>query len=430
MLSCSLISRLLFIVSVAVTNGFHTPFHKISGFYGLIGPNIRTSSVNSLFELFTGDGIIQGVFLNRGNISFVKHLIQTDKVVYESKHGPFLKPVQFLPFYMIAHKLRMIPNVLGLANTALLKVRGQLFALFERDYPYEIRLDHDSREIHTVSKRVVPCLQTFSGHSKYDGTYIHSMDYNVLLKRVRYLQMFGDLSPTTVVKDIPMRYLPIIHDFAVLHRGVLLIDSPIEWNPFKRIPVSLNRRRPTYIHIYNWTTDKTSTYELPESVYLFHYANVLEYGNGTIEIYGVFYDTLDFSSVNIVGKYRKIVVCEGRREVSMERIDAFENMNLDFPKRWGRYTILQKNENRRFSGFLVCEKDRVLQDIRLPEDRSFCGEPEVVEIEGRGYLLGFSYDGEDRGYLVLCGLFEGDYFEVPLNETVTIGFHSTFVGSQ
>ena len=428
MLSCYLLSTLFCIASVVVIHGFHTPFHKISGFYGLIGPNIRTSSVKSLFELFTGDGIIQGVFLNHGNITFVKHLIQTEKVVYESKHGSFLKPIQFLPFYTLAHKLRLIPNVLGIANTALLNIDRRLFALFERDYPYEIRLDHDSREIHTACKQVVPCMKTFSGHSKYDGTHIHSIDYSILLKRVRYLQMTSDLSPT-VVKDIPMRYLPIIHDFVVLRKGVLLIDSPIEWNLFKRIPVSLNRR-PTYIHIYNWTTDQTATHELPESVYLFHYANVLEYGNGTIEIYGVFYDTLDFSSVNIVGKYRKIVVCEGRREVSMERIDAFENMNLDFPKRWGRYTILQKNENRRFSGFLVCEKDRVIQDIRLPENRSFCGEPEVVEIEGLDYLLGFSYDEEDRGYLVICGLFEGSYFEVPLNETVTIGFHSTFIGYQ
>ena len=66
---------------------------KINGFYGLIGPNIEMNNndIKSLYDLFTGDGIIQGVFFNKGNLTFVKHLIKTEKVLYEEKNGKIPK---------------------------------------------------------------------------------------------------------------------------------------------------------------------------------------------------------------------------------------------------------------------------------------------------------------------------------------------------
>jgi hypothetical protein len=416
--------RILSVSILFSVYGFN-PIHKISGFYGLIGPNINKSKVKSLFELFTGDGIIQGVFMNPGNISFVKHLIQTDKIIHESKYGPFRKNPIFLPFYMFAYKMNVLPNIMGIANTALLKINKKWFALFERDYPYEIQIQPETREIHTLRKLKVPFLKTFSGHSKYDGKHIHSIDYNVLLKRVRYLQFNSSFAPS-ILRDIPMRYIPIVHDFVVLKNGVLITDSPIQWNIFNRAAVSLSHK-PTYIHIYNWTTQETTIYTIPESLYLFHYANVLEHTNGTIELYGIFYESLDFSSLNISGKYRKIVVDPFLKHISMSSLKEFENLNVDFPKKWGSYTILQRNENNRFSGFIVSDKERIIQRVILPVNRSFCGEPEIVHIENSDYLLGISYDRADNGYVSLCGLSRTEYFEIPLNTTVSIGFHSTFI---
>jgi hypothetical protein len=410
------------------TSGFYnTPFHKISGFYGLIGPNINKSAVKSLFELFTGDGIIQGVFFNKGNISFVKHLIQTDKIIYESKHGSFHKNILFLPLYILAYKINILPNILGLANTAFLNINKKWFALFERDYPYEIQFNTETHKINTLDKLKIPHLNTFSGHSKYKNSHIHTIDYNVLTKKVRYLQLNATFNKT-IIHDIQTKYIPIIHDFVVLKNGILIMDSPIQWNFFKKIPVSLNKK-PTYIQIYNWTTQKTTIYTLPTPLYLFHYANVHEHDNGTIEIYGVFYDSLDFSSLNISGKYRKITVNSLSNNISMNYFTKFENMNVDFPKSWGQYTILQKNENRKFTGFIVCNNDRIIKTIILPENRSFCGEPEIIQIDNLDYLIGISYDIHDNGYVSLCGLTCENYFEIPLNSTVSIGFHSTFIHS-
>ena len=50
----------------------HIDFHrskikKINGFYGLAGPDVNISKINNLYDLFTGDGIVHGVFLENGD---------------------------------------------------------------------------------------------------------------------------------------------------------------------------------------------------------------------------------------------------------------------------------------------------------------------------------------------------------------------------
>jgi hypothetical protein len=61
--------------------------NKINGFYGLIGPDVNISSVNNLFDLFIGDGTIQGVFFDSGNVTVIKHFVRTDKLIYEEENG-------------------------------------------------------------------------------------------------------------------------------------------------------------------------------------------------------------------------------------------------------------------------------------------------------------------------------------------------------
>ena len=56
---------------------------NINGFYGLLGPRIGYEKAGSLYELFLSDGIIQGVFFQNGNLTFIKHLIRTEKVKFE-----------------------------------------------------------------------------------------------------------------------------------------------------------------------------------------------------------------------------------------------------------------------------------------------------------------------------------------------------------
>jgi hypothetical protein len=45
-------------------------------------------------------------------------------------------------------------------------------------------------------------------------------------------------------------------------------------------------------------------------------------------------------------------------------------------------------------------------------------------MEGSPFLIGFSYDENQMGYLSVINIWKNNYTEIALNDTVTIGFHS------
>jgi len=399
---------------------------QISGFYGLIGPDIDKFSIKTLYDLFTGDGIIQGVFFDKGNITFVKHFVRTEKILYEEKHGRFSKRLLMTTLYLLMNKLKMIPNVLGLANTAILSIGSKLFALFERDLPYQIDVDFINKTLRTVKKIDIHGVDHFSGHSKYVDNIVHTIDYNILSNSVSYMT-FNDIFENMNQVIIKTAYIPIIHDFMVLNNKIIFIDSPLIWKPFLHIPVALSNQ-PTYIHVYNKNTNTRTQYESASSFYLFHYADVIERDH-SIEIFGSQYNHLDFSSLNIQGKYRKIVINLQNGNVFILKNKELENMNLDFPVKWKEYILLRSIENQTINGFVLCRGLDIIRKIYLPHDRYFCGEPSIIEVGGSPFLIGFSYDSLENGYLIMIELYKENYIEIPLDKDIklNIGFHSIFL---
>jgi len=416
--------------NIYADNSNESIIKNISGFYGLVGPDINKNAISTLYELFTGDGVIQGIFFDNGNMTFVKHYIKTEKWVHESNYGKFSKNVFLLPFYIAAYKMNMIPNILGLANTAFLTIRDKTFVLFERDYPYQIHLDFIKNQISTLKKVVINNVNTISGHAKFISDKIYSIDYNILFKNVRLSQFDGDFREMDS-KTIGVHYLPVIHDFAVINNAVLFLDAPLQFYlplpfSFYSIPIRSNLKKPTYLHLYNYTTRLHTEYYSDESFYIFHYGDVSA-ADGLIEIYCPVYDDLQFTSLNLEGKYRKLTLDLLSKRINIEKNPVLEKMNLDFPIKWGEYVILRLIVNRKIAGFVICRGLEVVRKIDLPANRAFSGEPTLVDISGVSYLMGFSYDKSDNGYLSLVGL-EGDsYVEVDLGIEPLIGFHSAFL---
>jgi carotenoid cleavage dioxygenase-like enzyme len=400
--------------------------NQLSGFYGLIGPDIDKFSIKSLYDLFTGDGIIQGVFFDKGNITFVKHFVRTEKILYEEQYGRFSKQVLMTIFYILMYKLKMLPNVLGLANTALLDIGTKILALFERDLPYQIEVDHINKSLRTVKKININNLEHFSGHSKYIDHMIYTIDYDVLSNSISYFTLNDSFYEINKV-ILKTSYIPIVHDFIVLDNKMIFIDSPFIWTPFSQIPVTLSNN-PTYINVYDKITNTRTQYESSSSFYLFHFSHVFK-TNKTLEIYGSQYDTLDFSSLNIQGKYRKIVVNLKSGCVFILKNPELENMNLDFPLKWKEYTLLRSIENQAINGFVLCRGLDVVKKIQLPNDRFFCGEPSIVEISGSPFLIGLAYDSFEKGYVMMVEMFIQKYIEIPLDKDIklNIGFHSIFL---
>jgi tRNA U34 2-thiouridine synthase MnmA/TrmU len=163
-----------------------------------------------------------------------------------------------------------------------MSVKNKTYSLFERDYPYEISIQN--HKINTLKKVVLPYTETLSGHSIYNGSHIHSIDYNIILKIVRYLQLDEQFQFVSEV-DIPMKYIPIVHDFGVLKNGMLCLDTPFFWNFSKIIPVEFNTKQPAFFHVYKNNTNTQSclrTYSVYDPFFIFHYANIREENNRKI----------------------------------------------------------------------------------------------------------------------------------------------------
>jgi carotenoid cleavage dioxygenase-like enzyme len=429
-----------------------SPFRELNGFYGLIGPNVQINNVQTLYDLFTGDGKIQGVFFQPNDSpTFVTHLVRTDKLLYETIHGRFSKNVWMTPFYVLLNKVGILPNVLGLANTALLPVGQRLFALFERDFPYELKLDIENNRVYTIKKVYLPGLSHFSGHSKFIKGVIHTIDYDVLWNRLHYVQLDPSFREHSK-HSIHTHYMPLIHDFAILSDGkVLIVDAPFVWNinPFvlqmdkpghilkflnegifpKDIPVVFDKTRPTYINLYDPLEKRLKQIACPAPAFYWFHLAYTEYQGGELNIYAPMYDNVDFSSLDLNGKYRQITI-RGSGKVVIKKNPLLERLNLDFPIRVGNYVVLRQIENRAIRGFVVCRGLRVIRRIRMPLGRAFCGEPAVVDVGGQPHLLGLSYDEKQRGYVSLMSIWGDTYDEIPLRHQVSIGFHSVFIPTQ
>lgn len=404
------------------------PIQNMTGFYGLIGPDIDKFTINNLYDLITGDGLIQGVFFNNGTLTFVNHFVRTDKLKYEEKHGRFSKQFFMTVLYMTLSKMNMLPNVMGLANTALMNIEYKLYALFEQDLPYELNLDFENKEINTIKKKKINQMKHFSGHSKYIGKKIHTIDYDPLTNTVKYILLDGEFN---IFKQIAVKtmYLPIIHDFYVMNNGIVFIDSPFSIDITRHIPVSF-KKKPTYIHVIDGLY--RTQYECEEPFYLFHYADVKE-TEKTYEILGSQYDSIDFDKMELNGKYRKITINKKSGKVFISKNRELEKMNLDFPIRWGDTIILRSIQDRCITGFVVCRGLDIIKKMPMPENRFVCGEPAIITPDGAvpaaPYLIGFAYDSIGHSYFFFYKLFEESYSEIPLSQDInlSIGFHSIFI---
>lgn len=409
--------------------------NKINGFYGLIGPNIdMNSNIDCLYELFTGDGIVQGVFFNNGNLTFVKHLIKTEKVLYEEINGKIPTNFMLTMFFLFLNKIKLFPNVMGMANTALLNVNNNNYALFERDHPYLLDINFKKKHVNTVKKIEIQDFQHFSGHSKINNNgNLETLDYKVLNNRVQYYLLNSNFN-TIDKAEVSFKYIPIIHDFYSNDNLLILIDSPLIYkieNIFtKKIPIDLNHNKETYIYIYNKKTKTFETYTCETGFYIFHYAFIKD-KKETIQIYASQYDKLDFTNVNIKGSYRMIEINKKTKKVKIYKNKSLEKYNLDFPILFQDKVISRNFENRRINGFVIT-KDLKIHKKLFYKDKYICGEHNILFLNQTPYLLFFNIEINKKtqkktNLLSLVNLYNYKIIDIEINHNMNLGFHSIFI---
>jgi hypothetical protein len=412
---------------------------QINGFYGLIGPNINMdNNITSLYDLFMGDGIIQGVFFESGNLTFVKHLIKTEKILYEEKYGKLPVDNNYLTLFFLAlNKIKLFPNVLGMANTAILNVKNNktynYYALFERDHPYLIDINFKNKTINTVKKINIDSLSHFSGHSKINlNGNIETIDYNIINNNVNFIVLDNKFK---MIDNIPFKfkYLPVIHDFYSDENVVVLIDSPLfidlTQDIKNKMPLYLDKNKKTYIYVYDIKNKTYETYSYDEGFYSFHYAYVKN-NKDKIEIFISLYDDINFTNVNINGKYRKIEINKISKKVSIYKNEDLEKYNLDFPISFQDKIVSRNFEDRKINGFIITKGLKIVKKLFF-KNRHICGEHNIIFVKDIPYLIFFNMEENKllnikQNLLTLINLYNYELFDIQIQNDLSLGFHSIF----
>jgi hypothetical protein len=388
--------------------------YALNGFYGLVGPNLPIASIHSLYSLFSGNGVIQGAFINDNVVTPVRYPVPTEKQNY-----PCLpSSVSTLPFYLGLHTAGLFPNPLGVANTAFLHTGGKHYLLFERDLPYEIQIDFPT--VRTIGRKRIPGVTHLSGHSKVVGDQVHSLEYSICKQSVTLLTLSADLE-LLKRQEIKTTYLPLVHDFVRCGESTLFTESPIQCSPnaFLRgkFPIVMHHKQPTYIH--QVLNDKTTRFYSPLSFFLFHYADAVE-THDAFELYAPIYYQLDFDTIDVHGIYTKIRLDKRTCRIALQTTFELEKYNLDFPVQWKEYIIMRNIQGRTINGFVFCKGLEVHRTLFL--EMAVCGEPSIVE----DTLVCLGYDAKFDSYLIQVDLNTNVIEYVNLNQTATLGFHSIF----
>ena len=407
----------------------------ITGFYGLIGPNIDYKNIKSLYDLFIGDGIVQGVFLKNGTATFVKSSIKTEKIRMEKTYGKMPKHIFMTILTTALYHMKMLPNMLGVANTAFMTVKQKIYALFERDMPYELSIDFKKETIETVKRQIIPFLYTFSGHSKYIDGKIETIEYQILRNRVIWYQMDEQFKK---LKEfvIPMRYLPMIHDFYSHKDYLIVIDSPLkfDWMQMmtKEIPIEFDGDAPTYVNLIHKETGFIQRFKIDESFYLFHYSSV-EITEDCIVISAPFYDTMNYNTIYHSGKYRKLYIDRKIGVGHFIQYNTLENLNLDFPISFTNYNrepriILRNIDKNRINGFYVLDNLEIVKKI-IFDDRFICGEPAIAYLDnGEPILMCLAFnDKSKQQFFMTIHLDTDEIIEYFIENPLLVGFHAMFM---
>jgi len=405
------------------------PSNNTQGFYGLIGPNVNFFKATSLIELFTGNGVVQGVFIDNGKLTFVTHIIETTKVKFEKKYWTFPSNMFVL---LILGTLRMLPVSQGVANTALIHFANQTLALYENDSPYFLDINFKDTNIYTKNKLSIKGITSFSGHTKKIGDLLETLDYNVFNQQVIVNTLTQGMD---IVQTIPVdtAYIPVVHDFISTDKYTIFIDSPlhIQIDKFfeKSMPVSLNSDMPTYIHVVNKITNDVQRFTMSDTIYAFHLINFKETEDAfTFESLQL--DELDFSSINFHPKLRKIVIDRRTRSVSNEKNEHLEELDMDFPLKINNtHTLFSLIGPIGFYGFVICKDTKVVKKVIFEDNMTIAGEPQVIVCNETPHLIGFS-NQQNIDSVCMINLVDFTSTFTPIPVKMTKGFHSIFIPTQ
>lgn len=409
-------------------------FNNLEGFYGLIGPDYQcNNSTNDISDILNKNGVIHGIFFSKGKMHFIRKYVKTNKLLYEEKNGEIpINSFTFLLFELFKN-INLLPNIFGLANTALLNFNDKLYALHERDLPYELKIDFINKTINTSKKLTIPKLYNFLAHSKVtvekNNYFLETIDYSLFNSNVKYCKLDSDFK-VIYEMEINKIYTSMVHDFISLNDYLILIDTPMIINYDlifnSTMPLEFNKKLSTKLHIINKNNNNHTIIDV-DSMFLFHYGNVYE-NNNEIEFYGCFYDNFDFKTPKYnYGKFRKIIINKNNNNIEIQKNIKLEKYSLDFPIIYKNYTILTNSNNFVNKNFVIVKNFEIYKIINF--NKNINGEASIIEIDNKPYILCFT-NKKNINYVTFQGIENNYHLSIPIPFNISLGFHSIFINNK
>jgi len=262
---------------------------ELNGLLARIGPNPLTPPNPATYHWFVGDGMVHGLRLRDGKALWYRNRwVGSDKA---QKH-------------LGRPKLPGKHNgIVDTVNTNIIGHAGKLWALVEAGAA-PIALDHDLNSLHHGLFND-PRRGGFSAHPHVDphSGELHAICYDALVPHRIWYQVISPQGELTRRVPIPVRHGPMMHDCALTHGHVVILDLPItfslgtavrgaafpyRWNPKHEARVGLLPR--------NGTARDIRWYAL-EPCYVFHTGNARELADGTVLLDAVVHERMFDGSI-------------------------------------------------------------------------------------------------------------------------------------
>jgi carotenoid cleavage dioxygenase len=240
---------------------------ELNGRYLRNGPNVLGLEDPRAHHWMLGEGMVHGVRLREGRAEWYRNRWVRSSQVANKLGEPYPGPVPPDDFP---------------CNTHVIPYRGRILALQEGGpLPYE--LDDELGTVGTYDFRGT-LEGAFAAHTKYDAYAgeLHAIAYYPTWDHVRHLVVdpAGRVSRTT---RIPVADAPMIHDFALTEKHVVILDMPVTFDPAAAergdpVPYVWNRRHPARVGVLPRAGGAVRWFEVAP-VYYSHTLNAYEEGS-------------------------------------------------------------------------------------------------------------------------------------------------------